>query len=192
MQINMSKLGAAASRNKVTVNIAVQDWPIQSIDAQISWLPSTNLIEKLFYCDKFPGKCTYQCTEARDLQRHMSRCRIDAVIKPIQTYYGQQRHFLSDLIENNILSEELENYQVKEIVTFDIETVVRELDDGNDLIPISIAVASTLAPIQYFERESSEPEAGLKLISDFLDYLDHLQSLYLERFDIFKKSFRYF
>ena len=163
----------------------MKDWPIQSTDSQISWLPSPNLIEKLFYCNKFPGKCSYQCKEARDLERHMATCKIHTVIKPVQAYYGQQRHFLSDLIANNILSEELQNYQVKDIVTFDIETVVRELDDGNDLIPISIACASTLAPIQYFERESSEPVAGLKMISDFMDYLDHLQSLYLERFDIF-------
>ena len=85
------------------------------------------------------------------------------------------------MVKDKILPETLLDFKVTDLACFDIETVDRNVEGESDLMPISIAVASTLEDTKYFERSSSSPEDGVKLVADFLDYLDHLQSVHLAR-----------
>lgn len=64
----------------------------------------------------------------------------------------------------------------KHFATFDIETFAR----GGILVPVSIAVSSTLTEPEYFERSNDDPESALEMVEKFLDYLEYLHRLLLE------------
>ena len=63
------------------------------------------------------------------------------------------------------------------LVTFDIETFKR----GEILVPVSIAVSSTLAGPMYFERSSDKPKDGFIMVSKFMEYLQYLQRELMEQ-----------
>ena len=162
-----------------TLSIAVTSWPIRTMDTNIVWLPNESLIEKVYHCTKHPGVCFYRSRHSHHVKDHMESCTTETNIVSVQQAYGNISTHMSRLVREKILPEELLDYKVAHMCAFDIETVNR--DQESDLIPISIAVASTLDQPRYFERASSSPEDGLKMIYDFLNYLDHLQSLHLAR-----------
>lgn len=163
-----------------SVNIGVSSWPIRTMNTSILWLPGENLIEKVYICTKHPDVCFYQSKFSQNVKDHMETCTTETRVKSVQQQYGNISTHMSRLVRDKILPEELLDYKVAHMCTFDIETVNR--DQESDVVPISIAAASTLDGNRYFERASSAPEDGLKMIFDFLDYLDHLQSLHLARF----------
>ena len=85
---------------------------------------------------------------------------------------------LSQLIENEILSEDLRGFTVDHFLTFDIEVIQKDVDGQQLLSPISIGVGSTFAPEMYFERKSSSPADGDVMVAEFMDYLVEVYSLY--------------
>lgn len=111
----------------------------------------------------------------------MEICSVETNVKSVQHSYGDIKTHISSLVKDKILPETLLDFKVTDLACFDIETVDRNVEGESDLMPISIAVASTLEDTKYFERSSSSPEDGVKLVADFLDYLDHLQSVHLAR-----------
>ena len=149
--------------------------------SSISWLPNDELIEKVYYCTKHPEICFYRSKYSHHVKDHMETCSVETNVKSVQHSYGDIKTHISSLVKDKILPETLLDFKVTDLVCFDIETVNRDDEGESDLRPISIAVASTLEDTKYFERSTSSPEDGLKLVADFLDYLDHLQSVYLAR-----------
>ena len=89
--------------------------------------------------------------------------------------YGSQNDEVSQLTEMfNLDFNELpqEHFSVYEIETFKRNGI---------LVPISIAVSSTLAGPMYFERSSDKPEDGYKMVTEFMNYLQYLQRLLMEQ-----------
>ena len=109
----------------------------------------------------------------------MEICSVETNVKSVQRSYGDIKTHVSSLVKDKILPESLLDFKVTDLACYDIETVNRDVEGDSDLMPISIAVASTLEDTRYFERSSSSPEDGLKMVAEFLDYLDHLQSVHL-------------
>ena len=92
--------------------------------------------------------------------------------------YGEPKNMISQLIEEEILSEELRDFTVDNFLTYDIEVVQNNVNDEQLLSPISIGVGSTFAPEMYFERKTSSPGDGDVMVAEFMDYLRDIHSLY--------------
>ena len=99
---------------------------------------------------------------------------------------------ISKLIDEEILSEDLREFTIDNLVTFDIEVIQKDVNEEKLLSPISIGVGSTFAPEMYFERNSSAAADGDLMISQFMDYLEDLHSEYLARLvlNVYYKSER--
>ena len=109
---------------------------------------------------------------------HEENCKVETVVKSKQQSYGRPYNMMEDLIENDILSEEMRNFTIDHFTVYDIETVQTSIDGEERLIPISIAVSSTFTEDRYFERKSSSPEDGEKMVSEFMNYLVEINELY--------------
>ena len=122
--------------------------------------------------------CFYQSTESANVRIHEENCKVETQVTGKQIPYGKPYNMIEDLIENEILSEEMRNFTIDHFTVFDIETCQIVVDNEERLIPISIAVASTFTEDRYFERESSSPEDGDKMVSNFMNYLVEINELY--------------
>ena len=85
---------------------------------------------------------------------------------------------MDDLIENKNLSEEFRDFSVDHFLCFDIEVVQKNDTEEKLLTPISIGVGSTFDTDQYFERNSSSPEDGDLLVTEFMNYLEQAYYIY--------------
>ena len=85
---------------------------------------------------------------------------------------------MDNLIRDGVLSQDLENFTIDHLVTFDIEVIQKQTEDQQVLSPISIGVASTFTSDEYFERNSSLPQDGDSMVFRFLDYLVEIYELY--------------
>jgi len=108
------------------------------------------------------------------LEIHELKCTDEQQVNSRQKVYGGKND------EINVLSDmfnlDFNNYPQEHFATFDIETFKR----GGILVPVSIAVSSTLEDPKYFERSNDDPESGFKMVTKFLDYLQYLQRLLME------------
>ena len=87
--------------------------------------------------------------------------------------YGIPYNMIDELIQNEILPESLRDFTIDHFMTFDIEVVQKENENGEQLLsPISIAVGSTFDDDMYFERNTSSYADGYSLVSNFMDYLE--------------------
>ena len=112
---------------------------------------------------------------------HEETCKVDTVVTADQQPYGRPSFLIEDLIEADILSEEMKNFSIDHFCVYDIEVVQKLIDDEERLIPISIAVSATFTEDRYFVRKSSSLEDGDEMISEFLDYLVEINTLYKEK-----------
>lgn len=161
------------SRFDNSVNIGAKQWPTR----RIYWLPNHQNILKKATCSKNES-CLYQSTESANLKIHEENCKVNTQVKSKQRSFGKPFNMLENLIENEILSEEMRNFSFDHFCCYDIETCQTLVDGEQKLIPISIAVSSTFTEDRYFERASSSPEDGDKMIFNFMDYLSVLSDLY--------------
>ena len=156
-----------------SVNIGVKQWPT----TQIYWLTNHQNILKLYSCSK-TDICHYQTTLTANLRIHEETCSSETLIKAEQVPYGKPQILIDELISNGILSEDVKDFYMKHFVVYDIEVVQVKNEEETKLNPISIGVASTFSEDRYFERKSSLPNDGDKMINDFMNYLLHLNAIY--------------
>lgn len=158
------------------MTIGAKRWPSE----KIYWLPNHQNILKDLICEKNED-CNYKTTDSYNMKIHEETCTVETVVVAKQISHGKPKDTIGDLIDNGILSEKMRNFRVNHFCVYDIEVVQKDVDGETRLIPISIGVSSTFTEDRYFERKTSNPEDGDKMISDFMDYL-------VEIYDLFKKQ----
>ena len=105
---------------------------------------------------------------------HELKCTDQQQVNAKQKVYGSKNDEVAIL--SDMFNLDFNKYPQEHFATFDIETFNR----GGILVPISIAVSSTLEGPTYFERSNDDPESGFKMVTKFLDYLQYLQRLLIE------------
>ena len=123
----------------------------------------------------------YQPTRNDNMKTHEETCKVETTVIADQQPYGKPSNFVDDLIKDGILSDEMRNFSIDHFCVYDIEVVQKSIGDEERLVPISIAVSSTFTEDRYFERKSSSPEDGDKLVSEFMNYLVSISELYREQ-----------
>ena len=113
-----------------------------------------------------------------NLKIHEETCTAETLVKAKQTAYGKPTSLIDELIAGQVLSEDMRDFCMTNFIVYDIEVVQNKVEEETRLIPISIAVASTFTEDRYFERKSSLPEDGDLMVSDFMDYLTELNTIY--------------
>ena len=152
------------------INIGVYNWP----STDVYWLPSKNLIPNVYICSKSEN-CYFQSNRKHDVEVHEKKCKDVQQINSIQAEYGSKNDEVALLSE--ILNIDYSQFRQTEFATYDIET----FSNGSILIPVSIAVSSTLAEPKYFERLDDTPEATYQMVIDFMVYVLGLQQKLLEK-----------
>ena len=155
------------------MNIGAKQWPSD----KIYWLPNHQNLPKQLTCTKNES-CFYQPTRNDNMKAHEETCKVETTVIADQQPYGKPSNFIDDLIKADILSEDMKNFSIDHFCVYDIEVVQKSIGDEERLVPISIAVSSTFTEDRYFERKSSSPEDGDKLVSDFMNYLVEIYELY--------------
>ena len=145
------------------INIGVHQWP----STDVFWLP-TNLITNSFICTK-SEKCYYTTNRKPNLIRHEKTCKDTQTVEGRQEEYGSGNDEVGKLSE--ILNIDYSQFRQQHLCCYDIET----FSNGGILIPVSIAVASTLDGPRYFEKSNDTPEATYQMVKEFLEYLVELQ-----------------
>ena len=112
---------------------------------------------------------------------HEETCKVETTVTAEQQPYGKPSNLIDSLIEDGVLSEEMRNFSIDHFCVYDIEVVQKSIGDEERLVPISIAVSSTFTEDRYFERKSSSPVDGDKLVSDWMDYMMEINTLYREQ-----------
>ena len=158
-----------------SVNIGVKQWPT----TQIHWLPNILNYTQKITCST--EGCLYQPTRADNMAVHEETCTVETTVTAEQQPHGKPSNMIDDLIEAGILSEELRSFSIDHFCVYDIEVVQKSIGGEERLVPISIAVSSTFTEDRYFERKSSSPEDGDEMISNFMDYLVEINTLYREQ-----------
>ena len=105
---------------------------------------------------------------------HELKCTDEQQVNSRQKVYGGKNDEVSLL--SDMFNLDFNKYPQEHFATFDIETFKRE----GILVPVSIAVSSTLEGPKYFERSNDDPESGFKMVTKFLDYLQYLHRLLME------------
>ena len=146
------------------INIGVHNWPA----TDVFWLPSQNLINNSFICSKTP-KCYYTTNRKNDLIRHEEKCKDTQTVVSRQEEYGSKNDEVRKLSE--ILNIDFSQFRQQHLCCYDIET----FSNGRILVPVSIAVCSSLDGPKYFEKSNDTPEAAYQMVKEFLDYLVKLQ-----------------
>ena len=106
---------------------------------------------------------------------HEGTCKDEQEIKSKEKKYGPENDAVSLLTDSFNL--DFNQYPQQHFAVYDIETFVR----NGILVPVSIAVSSTLTEPMYFERTSDDPKDGFTMVSQFLDYLEYLHRELLEQ-----------
>ena len=145
------------------INIGVHQWP----STDVFWLP-TNLITNSFICTK-SEKCYYTTNRKPNLIRHEKTCKDTQTVEGRQEEYGSGNDEVGKLSE--ILNIDYSQFRQQHLCCYDIET----FSNGGILVPVSIAVASTLDGPRYFEKSNDTPEATYQMVKEFLEYLVELQ-----------------
>ena len=178
------------SRYRNSVNIGAKRWPSD----KIYWLPSDNNIVQQFYCHK--EECGYHTNLTANLKIHEHTCKVETTVNAKakgpyssiifkiclktlskQVSYGISKHLIRDLISDDILPEELQDFTIDHFVTYDIE-VIQDKSEQNLLSPISIGLASTFTAESYFERASSSPHDGALMVNEFMNHLVDMYTSY--------------
>ena len=149
------------------LNIAVDVWPPQTI----YWLPSINLLQNQHFCET--EKCGYSASRVDTLKRHEINCTNIQQVLPKQELYGGKNNIVSKLKKLYNIDLERET----NMLVYDIET----FNNGEMLVPVSIATASTLDEPRYFQRANDDPESGYHLVKEFMEYLLKLQNRLIEK-----------
>ena len=102
------------------------------------------------------------------MELHEHSCTDKQQVNSKMKSYGCKNDEITQLTQ--IFNLDFNDYPQEHLVVFDIETFKR---DGI-LVPVSIAVSSTLAGSMYFERSSDDPDAGFEMVSQFLNYIQYL------------------
>ena len=150
------------------INIGVHQWP----STDVFWLP-TNLITNSFICTQ-TEKCYYTTNRKTDLIRHEKECKDTQNVEGRQEEYGSGNDEVGKLSE--ILNIDFSQFRQQHLCCYDIET----FSNGGILVPVSIAVASTLDGPRYFEKINDTPEATYQMVKEFIDYLVELQQKLLQ------------
>ena len=109
------------------------------------------------------------------MDAHKRTCTDEQKITPEIKPYGGNSDTVSQLTE--MFNLDFNQYPQEHFVVYDIETFPR----NGILVPVSIAVSSTLTGPMYFERASDDPKDGFTMVSQFLDYLEYLHRELLEQ-----------
>ena len=107
----------------------------------------------------------------KELNRHMKSCTDVQKVDGKELCFGSQDDVASQIRE--FINLDFDFSRQTHFCVYDIET----FDNGGILTPVSIAIASTMEGPRYFERANSSLEAGVKMVKDFMRYLDHLQNV---------------
>ena len=158
-----------------SVNIGAKQWPSD----KLFWLPNHQNLPQKRTCAN--TSCFYQPTRADNMAVHEESCSVETTVTAEQKSYGKPSNMIDDLIEAGILSEEMRSFSIDHFCVYDIEVVQKSIGGEERLVPISIAVSSTFTEDRYFERKSSSPEDGDEMISNFMDYLVEINTLYREQ-----------
>lgn len=163
------------------INFALPKWPNDDHLEMVYWLPNIEMVHEYYYCRVHPEQCGYKTFDRRDLEIHEGTCRVVSIDEGKQFWYHPVDSDVNELISDGLLSEEVRDYSQDEIVTFDIESYLANMNQGNQVVPLSIAVSSTIDTDKYFERASSDVSAGENMVFEFLDYLESLYAKFKER-----------
>ena len=109
------------------------------------------------------------------MNSHERTCTDEQEIKSREKKYGPENDSVSLLTE--MFNLDFNEYPQQHFAVYDIETFKR----NGILVPVSIAVTSTLTGPMYFERTSDDPKDGFTMVSQFLDYLEYLHRELLEQ-----------
>ena len=151
------------------------------------WVPDLANVQKIYHCEKLPGKCMYSTTSMRTFQRHVKNCSDKTIVYSKKEKYGGGEDLMNFAIESNILPKKFKQYRQRFLSTYDIET----LEYPNDCVAqgqqavlriASIALSSNLPGVkdQCWIRKSSSPEHGKEIIHQFLDRVFELEQIYYE------------
>ena len=163
------------------VNFALSEWPKDDRLTMVYWLPNDDLIHQYYFCRTNPVVCGFRTFDRRDLEIHEQSCRVTSIDEGKQWWYRPAESDVKELIADGLLDEKFEDFTQNELVTFDIETQQMEKEQGNLLVPLSIAVSSTIDRDRYFERFSSNASDGEKMVFEFLNYLESLYAKFREK-----------
>ena len=164
------------------INFALPEWPKDNQLQNVWWLPNDELIHEYYFCRTHPVKCGYRTFDRRDLDIHEYSCRVTSIDEGKQWWYRPRESDVNELIADGLLEEKFTDFTQNELVTFDIETqLMKTGNQGNLLVPLSIAVSSTIDNDRYFERCSSDAIDGEKMVFEFLDYLESLYIKFIEK-----------
>ena len=109
------------------------------------WIPDKNIIQKRYYCTKYPGKCHMFFIKKCNLDDHMIGCTDHTTIISKQVClniaYAAKKlinvkvtqtgeNFLAEAIQMGYLPESFMNYRQKYLAVWDIETLESENDDS--------------------------------------------------------------
>ena len=109
------------------------------------------------------------------MDSHERTCTDEQEIKSKEKKYGPENDSVSLLTD--MFNLDFNQYPQQHFAVYDIETFQR----NGILVPVSIAVTSTLTGPMYFERTSDDPKDGFTMVSQFLDYLEYLHRELLEQ-----------
>ena len=163
------------------INFALPAWPKDDHLNMVWWLPNDELIHRYYFCRANPVVCGFRTFDRRDLEIHEHTCRVTSIDEGKQWWYRPRESDVNELIADGLLDEKFRDFTQNELVTFDIETQRMEKEEGNLLVPLSIAVSSTLDNDRYFERCSSDAIDGEIMVFEFLDYLESLYMKFREK-----------
>ena len=164
------------------INFALLEWPKDDRLKMVWWLPNDELIHRYYFCRANPVECGFKTFDRRDLEIHEQSCRVTSIDEGKQWWYRPRESDVNELIADGVLDEKFKDFTQNELVTFDIETqLMRTENQGNLVVPLSIAVSSTIDNDRYFERYSSDAIDGEKMVFEFLDYLESLYVKFQEK-----------
>ena len=151
------------------------------------WIPNLTNIQKIYHCEKLPGKCLYSSTNITTYKRHVKSCSDKTIVYSKRRSYGGGEDLLRLAIKHNILPEHFKDYRQPFFATYDCET----LEHPNDCVAqgqqavlkiASIALSSNLPGVgdECWIRKSSRPEHGKEIIHQFLDRIFELEQIYYD------------
>ena len=170
------------------------------LNNQLFLIGNEAAIPRRFYC-KISPNCRHYTDRLVDLERHEKTCLEQSVQKILsrQKVYGNCLTVLDEMIREEVLPSEAKNYRKTDFCTFDIESLGQASNSdiktsGLSILSThticSVAVGSSMiefSPICHV-RENSSPEAGRKLIENFLKSLSEAHKIMMTKIPSYFKT----
>jgi len=165
----------------IKIYLGVYEWPTN----EYYWL-TNDLIQNVYQCSRFPGKCTFSSERQINVKNHEKICTDQQKIESEQVLLGNEKRVMDELIEYTGLTSNMRDYRVTNFIVYDIETLEQspaeyvDDDEGRNVKAcLKLATIATASNIdgdepRYFERYSSEPEDEQDLVNQFMEHLFEL------------------